>query len=104
VDTVSLVAWPAYTLVAAATARRAGIDTTPACCARPAWRTWPGAGPVPRAAVLAMAARPAASNPAIAAVSLASARSRRALLASAGLVVAAASDLRTVPRLRATHR
>jgi hypothetical protein len=46
----------------------------------------------------------AASNPAIAVVSLASARSRRARLVAAGLIAATASDLRTVARLRAAHR
>jgi hypothetical protein len=46
----------------------------------------------------------AASNPVIAAVSLASARSRRAHLLAVGLAVATAADLRTVARLRAAHR
>jgi hypothetical protein len=105
VATVSLVAGLACTLAPGATSRLAAIDATPAVVrvvglvdlalalglfvARPSW-PW-------------LLAR-AASNPAIAAVSLASARSRRARLVAAGLVVATASDLRTVARLRAAHR
>jgi hypothetical protein len=46
----------------------------------------------------------AASNPPIAAVSLATARSQRARLLGAGLAVATVSDLRTAARLRAAHR
>jgi hypothetical protein len=45
-----------------------------------------------------------ATNVAIAAVSLASARSRRARLLAAGLAVATASDVRTAARLRAARR
>jgi hypothetical protein len=45
----------------------------------------------------------AASNPAVAAVLLTSARSRRARLFAAGLTAATAFDLRTVARLRATR-
>jgi hypothetical protein len=105
VATVSLVAGLACTLVPAATARVAGIDASPGVVravgladlalalglymGRPSW-PW-------------LLAR-AASNPAIAAVSLASARSRRARLLAASLAVATASDLRTVIRLRAAHR
>jgi hypothetical protein len=105
VATVSLVAGLACTLVPAATARVAGIDAAPGMVravgladlalapglyvGRPSW-PW-------------LLAR-AASNPAIAAVSLASARSRRARLLAASLAVATASDLRTVTRLRAAHR
>jgi uncharacterized protein YjeT (DUF2065 family) len=105
VAAVSLVAGLACTLAPAATARLAGIDATSAVVraiglvdlalgvgllvGRPSW-PW-------------LLAR-AASNPAIAAVSLASARSRRARLVAAGLAVATASDLRTVARLRAAHR
>lgn len=105
VATVSLVAGLACTLAPAATARFAGIDATPGVLrlvglldlalalglylGRPSW-PW-------------LLAR-AASNPVIAAVSLASARSRRARLLAAGLAVATASDLRTAARLRAAHR
>ena len=46
----------------------------------------------------------AASNPMIAAVAVASARSRRARVLAACLVVASASDLRTAARLRAAYR
>jgi hypothetical protein len=89
----------------AATARLAGIDATPAVMrvvglvdlalalglfvGQPSW-PW-------------LLAR-AASHPAIAAVSLATARSPRSRLVAAGLVVATTSDLRTVARLRAAHR
>ena len=102
---VSLVAGLACTLAPAATARFTGIDATPGvlrlvglvdlalalglCVGRPSW-PW-------------LLAR-AASNPAIAAVALASARSRRARLLAVGLVVATASDLRTAARLRAAQR
>jgi hypothetical protein len=105
VAAVSLIAGLSCTLAPAATARFAGIDATPAVVravglvdlglalglfvGRPSW-PW-------------LLAR-AASNPAIAAVSLASARSRRARVVAAGLAVATASDLRTVARLRAAHR
>jgi hypothetical protein len=105
VATVSLVAGLACTLAPAATARLAGIDATPGVVravgladlglalglyvGRPSW-AW-------------LLAR-AASNPAIAGVSLASAQSRRARLLAAGLAVATASDLRTARRLRADHR
>jgi hypothetical protein len=102
VAAVSLAAGLACTVVPAATARLAGIDATPArvrvvdlalavglFVGRPSW-PW-------------LLAR-AASNPAIAVVSLASARSRRARLVAAGLIAATASDLRTVARLRAAHR
>jgi hypothetical protein len=105
VAAVSLVAGLACTLARAATARLAGIDATPAVVrvvglvdtalalglfvGRPSW-PW-------------LLAR-AASNPAIAAVSLASARSARARLVAAGPVAATASDLRTVARLRAAYR
>jgi hypothetical protein len=105
VAAVSLVAGLACTLKPGAVARLAGSDATPAVMRmiglvdlvlalglfveRPSW-PW-------------LLAR-AASNPAIAAVSLAPARSRRARLVAAGLVVATASDLRTVARLRAAHR
>jgi hypothetical protein len=105
VAAVSLVAGLACTLAPAATARLAGIDATLGVLravgladlalalglyvGRPSW-PW-------------LVAR-AASNPAIAAVSLASARSRRARLLAAGLAVATVSDLRTAARLRAAHR
>jgi hypothetical protein len=105
VAAVSLVAGLACTLAPAATARLAGIDATPGVLravgladlalalglyvGRPSW-PW-------------LLAR-AASNPAIAAVALASPRSRRARLLAAVLVVATASDLRTAARLRAAHR
>jgi hypothetical protein len=105
VAAVSLVAGLPCTLAPAATARLAGIDATPAIVravglvdlalalglfvGRPSW-PW-------------LLAR-AASNPVIAAVSLASARPRCARLVAAGLAVATASDLRTVARLRVAHR
>jgi hypothetical protein len=105
VAAVSLVAGLACTLAPAATEGFAGIDTTPGVMravgladlalavglyvGRPSW-PW-------------LLAR-AASNLAIAGVSLASARSRRAGLLAAGLVVATASDLRTARRLRAAAR
>ena len=105
VAAVSLVAGLACTLAPAATARFAGIDASPGVLrlvgladlalalglyiGRPSW-PW-------------VVAR-AASNPMIAAVALASARSRRARLLAAGLVVASASDLRTAARLRAAYR
>jgi hypothetical protein len=105
VAAVSLVAGLACTLAPTATARLAGFDTTRGVVravglvdlvlalglyvGRPSW-PW-------------LLAR-AASNPAIAAVLLASARSRRARLLAASLAVATASDLRTVARLRAAHR
>ena len=105
VAAVSLLAGLACTLAPAATARLAGIDA-PSCVVRvvgladlalalglyvgqPSW-PW-------------LLAR-AASNPAIAAVSLATARSRRARLLAVGLAIATASDLRTVARMRAAHR
>jgi hypothetical protein len=104
VAAVSLVAGLARTL-APATARLAGINATPGVLravgladlalalglyvGHPSW-PW-------------LLAR-ATSNPAIAAVSLASARSRRARLLAAGLAVATFSDLRTAARLRAAHR
>jgi hypothetical protein len=91
--------------LAAATARFAGINASPGVLrvvgladlalalglyiGRPSW-PW-------------VVAR-AASNPAIAAVAMASARSRRARVLAAGLAVATASDLRTAARLRAAHR
>ena len=103
VAAVSLVAGLACTLAPAATARLAGIDATPAVI-RVVGRPGPGTGPVRRTAVLPWLLARAASNPAIAAVSLASARSPRARLVAAGLVVATTSDLRTVARLRAAHR
>jgi hypothetical protein len=105
VAAVSLVAGLACTVAPGATARLAGIDETPAVVRV--------VGLVDLALVLGLfVERPSwpwllarsASNPAIAAVSLASARSRRARLVAAGLVVATASDLRTVARLRAAHR
>lgn len=105
VAAVSLAAGLACTLAPAATARLAGIDANPGVVravglvdlalalglyvGRPSW--------------LWLLAR-AASNPAIAAVSLASARSRRARLLTAGLAVATASDVRTAARLRAARR
>ena len=105
VAAVSLVAGLACTLAPVVTARLAGIDATPGVVravgladlalalglyvGRPSW-PW-------------LLAR-AASNPAIAGVSLASARSRRARLLAASLAVATAADLRTVARLRAAHR
>jgi hypothetical protein len=105
VAAVSLAAGLACTLAPAATARLAGIDANPGVVravglmdlalarglyvARPSW-PW-------------RLARPA-SNPAIAAVSLASARSRRARPLAAGLAVATASDVRTAARLRAARR
>jgi hypothetical protein len=105
VAAVSLVAGLACTLAPAATARLAGIDATPGVLrvvgladlalalglyvGRPSW-PW----------LLASAAL----KPAIAAMSLASARSRRARLLAAGLAVATASDLRNAARLRAAHR
>jgi hypothetical protein len=105
VAAASLVAGLTCTLAPAATAHVAGIDATPGVLravgladlalalglyvGRPSW-PW-------------LLAR-AASNPAIAAVSLASARSRRARLLAAALAVATASDLRTAARLRAAHR
>jgi hypothetical protein len=105
VAAVSLVAGLACTLAPAATARLAGIDATP--------RVVRGIGMLDLVLAVGLyVGRPswpwllarAASNPAIAAVSLASARSRRAHLLAAGLAVATASDLRTVARLRAAHR
>jgi hypothetical protein len=105
VAAVSLVAGLACTLAPDATARLAGIDPGAAVIravgladlalavglfvGRPSW-PW-------------MLAR-AASNPAIAAMSMASARSRRARLIAVGLAAATASDLRTVARLHAAHR
>jgi hypothetical protein len=105
VATASLVAGLACTLGPAATARFAGINASPGVLrvvgladlalalglfiGRPSW-PW-------------VVAR-AASNPAIAAVAMASARSRRARVLAAGLAVATASDLRTAARLRAAHR
>ena len=105
VAAVSLVAELACTVAPATTARLAGIDATLGVVravgladlvlalglyvGRPSW-PW-------------LLAR-AASNPAIAAVSLASALSRRARLVAARLAVATASDLRTVARFRAAHR
>ena len=105
VAAVSLVAGLVCTLAPDATARLAGIDATRGVLravgladlalalglyvGRPSW-PW-------------LLAR-AASNPAIAAVLLASARSRRARLPAAGLAVATSSDLRTAARLRAAHR
>jgi hypothetical protein len=105
VAAVSLVAGLACTLAPAATARLAGIDADPLVIraigvtdlvlaaglhfGRPSW-PW-------------LVAR-AASNPAIAAVSLASGRSRRARLLAAGLAAATAADLRNAARLRAAHR
>jgi hypothetical protein len=92
-------------LAPAVTARLAGIDANPGVVravglvdlvlvlglyvGRPSW-PW-------------LLAR-AASNPASAAVSLASARSRRARLLAADLAVATASDVRTAARLRAARR
>jgi hypothetical protein len=105
VAAVSLVAGLACTLAPAAAARLAGIDADPLVIraigvtdlvlaaglhfGRPSW-PW-------------LVAR-AASNPAIAAVSLASSRSRRARLLAAGLAAATAADLRNAARLRAAHR
>jgi hypothetical protein len=105
VATVSLLAGLACTLVPGTIARVVGIDTTRGVLrsiglvdlalavglyvGRPSW-PW-------------LLAR-AASNPAIAAVSLAAARSRRAYLIAAGLAVATASDLRNAARLRAAGR
>jgi hypothetical protein len=105
VAAISLVAGLVCTVAPATTARLAGINATPGVVravgladlvlalglyvGRPSW-PW-------------LLAR-AASNPAAAAVSLASARSRRARLLAASLAVATASDLRTVARLRAAHR
>jgi len=105
VAAVSVVAGLACTLAPAATARFAGIDASPGVLrlvgladlalalglyiGRPSW-PW-------------MVAR-AASNPMIAAVALASARSRRARMLAAGLAAATASDLRTAARLRAAYR
>jgi uncharacterized protein YjeT (DUF2065 family) len=107
VAAVSVVAGLACTLAPAATARFAGIDASPGVLrlvgladlalalalglyiGRPSW-PW-------------MVAR-AASNPMIAAVALASARSRRARVLAAGLAAATASDLRTAARLRAAYR
>lgn len=104
VAAVSLAAGLACTLAPAATARLGGIDAGPGVVraigvadlvlaaglhfGRPSW-PW-------------LIAR-AATNPAIAAVSLASGRSRRARLLAAGLAVATASDLRTAARLRAAN-
>jgi hypothetical protein len=105
VAAVSLVAELACTLAPAATARLAGIDVTLGVLRAVGLadlalalglyvgrRSWPW-----------LVAR-AASNPAIAAVSLASTRSRRTRLLAAGLAVATVSDLRTAARLRAAHR
>jgi hypothetical protein len=105
VAAVSLVAGLACTLAPTATARLAGIDATPRVLravgvadlvlaaglhlGRPSW-PW-------------LVAR-AATNPAIAAVSLVSGRSRRARLLAAGLAVATVADLRNAARLRAAHR
>jgi hypothetical protein len=102
VAAISLVAGLACTVAPATTARHAGIDATPGVVravgladlapalglyvGRPSW-PW-------------LLAR-AASNPAIAALSLASVRSRRARLLAASLAVATGSDLRTVARLSA---
>jgi hypothetical protein len=105
VAAISLVAGLACTLAPAATARLAGVDA-PAGDMR-------AVGLVDLALALGLyVGRPswpwllarAASNPAIAAVTLASARSRRARLAAASLAVATASDLGTVGRLHAPHR
>ena len=87
----------------AATARLAGIDATSGLVRV--------VGPADLALALGLYVGPswpwllarAASNPAVAAVLLTSARSRRARLFAAGLTVATASDLRTVARLRATR-
>jgi hypothetical protein len=104
VAAVSLAAGLACTL-APATARLAGIDANPGVVG--------AVGLVDLARALGLyVGRPswprlltrAASNPAIAAVSLASARSRRARLLAAGLAVATASDVRTTARLRAARR
>jgi hypothetical protein len=97
VAAISLVAGLACTVAPATTARLAGIDATLGVVravgladlalalglyvGRPSW-PW-------------LLAR-AASNPAIAAVSLASARSRRARLLAASFAVATTSDVRTV--------
>lgn len=105
VAAVSLVAGLACTAAPAATARLAGIDATSGVMR--------GVGLADLALALGLyVGRPswpwllarAASNPAIAALTLASARSRRARLLAVGLVIATASDLRTVARLRAAHR
>ena len=105
VAVVSLVAGLACTLAPAATARLAGIDATPGVLR--------AVGLADLALALGMyVGRPpwpwllarAASNAAFAAVSLASARSRRARLLAAGLAVATVSDLRTAARLRAARR
>lgn len=104
VAAVSLVAGLACTLTPAATMRLAGIRAAPGVVravgmadlvlavglhlGRPAW-PW-------------LLAR-AATNPAIAALSVVSGQSRRARLLAAGLVVATISDLRTAARLRAAH-
>lgn len=102
VAAVSLLAGLACTFAPAPTARLAGIDATPAVVrsvgitdvvlaaglhlGRPSW-PW-------------LLAR-AATNPVIAAVSLASGRSWRAQVLAAGLAVATVTDLRTAARLRA---
>jgi hypothetical protein len=104
VAAVSLAAGLACALAPASTARLGGIDAAPAVVraigvadlvlaaglylGRPSW-PW-------------LMAR-AATNPVIAAVSVASGRSPRARLLAAGLLVATASDLRTAARLRTAH-
>lgn len=105
VAAVSLVAGLACLLAPAATTRLAGIDAPPAVVrsvgvadlvlavglhrGRPSW-PW-------------LLAR-AASNPAIAAVSVTSGRSRRARVLAIGLAAATVSDLRAAARLRAAGR
>lgn len=105
VAAISLVAGLACTVAPAITARLAGIDAT--------FGVVRAVGLADLALALGLyVGRPwwpwllarAASNPAIAGVSLASARSRRARLLAASLAVATASDLRTAARLRAGHR
>jgi hypothetical protein len=102
VAAVSLAVGVACVLAPAATARLTGIEAAPGVVraigvtdlvlaaglhlGRPSW-PW-------------LVAR-AATNPAIAAVSVASGRSRRARVLAAGLAVATVSDLRLAARLRA---
>lgn len=105
VAAVSLLAALACILAHAATARLAGIDTSPGVVRAVGLVDLALAlGDVRRTAVVAVALARAASNPAITAVSLASARSRCARLLAAGLAVATASDVRIPAGRRAARR
>ena len=104
VAAVSLLAALACTLAHAATARLAGIDTSPVVV-RAVGLVDPALalGAVRRTAVVAVAVGPRRIEPDHRSVA-GSARSRCARLLAAGLAFATASDVRTPARLRAARR